>query len=78
VGNRIATIQEDTSATWRLVPSQFNAVDLISSISVGAATCQFTNISSTRYVPFISVPESSGVGRFVCVLGGAFTMAANS
>jgi len=29
VGNRIATIEEDTSATWRLVSSQFNAVDLM-------------------------------------------------
>jgi len=72
VGNRIATIQEDTSsATWKHVPSQFNAVDLIYltlSIIVSAATCQFTNIISTRYVPFIFIPESSGVGRFLSVL----------
>jgi hypothetical protein len=73
VGNSIATIQEDTSsATWRHVPSQFNAVDLIYltvSIFVGAATRQFSNIFSTRYVPFIFMPESSGVGRFHSVPG---------
>jgi len=73
VGNRIATIQEDTSsATWKHVPSQFNAVDLIYltlSIFVAAATRQFSIIISTRYVPFIFMPESSVVGRFLSVPG---------
>lgn len=73
MGNRIVTIQEVTpSATWRRVPSQFNAVDLIYltlSIFVAAATRQFAIIISTRYVPFIFMPESSGVGRFLSVPG---------
>jgi hypothetical protein len=66
------------------VPSQFSAVGLIHlilSIFFATATCQCT-IISTRYVPFIFMPESSGVSRFLSVLGeegwGAFTMAANS
>jgi hypothetical protein len=73
VFNRIATIQEDASCgTWRHVPSEFNAVDFIYltlSIFVAAAARQFTNIISTRYVHFIFMPESSGVGRFLSVPG---------
>jgi hypothetical protein len=54
------------------VVSQFDALDLIYltlSIYVAAATCQFAIIVRTRYVPFIFMPESSGVGRFFSVLG---------
>jgi hypothetical protein len=76
VGSRIATIQEDTSsATWRHVPSQYNAVDLIYltlGVFVAAATHQFTSITGTRYVPFIFVPENSGVGTFLNVSGDLY------
>jgi hypothetical protein len=52
------------------VPSQLNAVGLIYmtlSIFVAAATHHFTIIIGTRYVPFIFMPESSGVGRVLSV-----------
>ena len=38
-------------------------------IFVAGATCHFTSITSTRYVPFIFVPENSGVGTFISVRG---------
>ena len=52
--------------------SQFNAVDLLyltSSIFVSTATHQFANSDRARYVPFIFMPQSSGVGRVPCALG---------
>ena len=54
------------------MPSQFNAVDLlyfISSIFVSTATHQIANNDRARCVPFIFMPESSGVGSVLCALG---------
>jgi hypothetical protein len=71
-----ATVLSPSKKTHHLqvgdMPSYFNAVEmkyLTLSIFVAAATHQFTNIISTRYVPFIFMPESSGVGRFLSVPG---------
>ena len=54
------------------MPTQFNAVDLlylISSIFVSTATHQFANNVRARYVPFIFMSQSSGVGSVLCALG---------
>jgi hypothetical protein len=80
----IATIKEDTSsATWRHVPAQFSAVGLIYLIlSISYTIIAPSSAQGMLYVPFLFMPESSGVSRFHGGLGdgvgGAFTRAANS
>ena len=75
-GRHLCATGMSPSNTTRLLQlgdmqSQFNAVDLlylISSIFVSTATHQFVN-DRARCVPFIFMPQSSGVGSVLCALG---------